>query len=381
VTNSTSRSTSTAAGRPRGAVSPGPQDGAGPSWCGAERGRVQPVDLSSTPSRVFDYKKAARRATALRNRTAPLRRGFRAGGKGLRQLTFRSADDGSWRRAVRLWHQRHAALIPAGGSVIFTSTRCRTSTLATRPSCFTTTVRTAWTPTAGTSAACATTASASSARRDADGPRALHAIVQPQGRGRGQGPVGHAPDGAAASEVYGNLIVDSGVMLSAGPARHGGQDPCSWLLALGPNKARQRVLLATSKTLAARGHGLFSRDVDARTHGGYSSSSAERGVDEKRRARRLQGSVPPAISSSVPRSRPRASTGATRRATALPARRARPRHGPLPRRGDLVLAPYRSGRGLPAAARRPADRSWLAKAGAVHRRRHLRGLGNVPRAR
>ena len=235
---------------------------------------------------IFDYKKSAKEGYRIYEIGLDPSTGLRAGGKGLRQLTFPEADDGELAKRYGYGTNDMQPCYLPDGSVIFTSTRCRTSTLCNSADVYTTTVL---------------------HRMDADG-RNIRRLsnncvsefspaVMPDGRvlymrweynRKGAGAVkglwAMQPDGAAASEVYGNLIVDPESMLYGRPVP-GTADKILFLGCShwGPNNGVGTVILLDTKrdTASREAMTLITRDVDARTHGGYSFLVDGKWVDEK----------------------------------------------------------------------------------------------------
>ncbi len=216
---------------------------------------------------VFDYKKSAQEGYRI----------YEIGldGKGLRQLTFPEADDAALAKRYGYGtNDMHPCYLP-DGDIIFTSTRCRTSTLCNGGDVYTTTVL---------------------HRMDADGKNIrrlsnnsvseFSPAVLPDGRvlymrweynRKGAGAVkclwAMRPDGSASTEVYGNLIVDPETMLYGRPVP-GADDKILFLGCShwGPNNGVGTVILLDMKrdTASRDAMTLVTRDVDARTHGGYS---------------------------------------------------------------------------------------------------------------
>jgi hypothetical protein len=227
---------------------------------------------------IFDYKKSAKEGYRI----------YEIGldGKGLRQLTFPEADDEELAKRYGYGTNDMQPCYLPDGSIIFTSTRCRTSTLCNSADVYTTTVL---------------------HRMDADGKNIrqlsnncvseFSPAVMPDGRvlymrweynRKGAGAVkglwAMQPDGAAASEVYGNLIVDPESMLYGRPVP-GTPDKILFLGCShwGPNNGVGTVILLDTKqdTASRDAMTLITRDVDARTHGGYSFLVDGKWVDEK----------------------------------------------------------------------------------------------------
>ena len=215
---------------------------------------------------LFDYKKSAKEGYRI----------YEIGldGKGLRQLTFAENDDEDLAKRYGYGtNDMHPCYLP-DGSIVFTSTRCRTSTLCNSADVYTTTVL---------------------HRMDSDG-RNIRRLsnncvsefspaVMPDGRvlymrweynRKGAGAVkalwAMQPDGAASSEVYGNLIVDPESMLYGRPVP-GTDDKILFLGCShwGPNNGVGTVILLDTKrdTASREAMTLITRDVDAQTHGGY----------------------------------------------------------------------------------------------------------------
>ena len=215
---------------------------------------------------IFDYKKSAKEGYRI----------YQIGldGQGLRQLTFAEKDDEELVRRYGYGTNDMQPCYLPDGSVLFTSTRCRTSTLCNSADVYTTTVL---------------------HRMDADGQNLrrlsnncvseFSPAVLPDGRvlymrweynRKGAGAVkglwALRPDGSAASEVYGNLIVDPESMLYGRPVP-GTPDKILFLGCShwGPNNGVGTVILLDTKrdTASRDAMTLVTRDVDAQTHGGY----------------------------------------------------------------------------------------------------------------
>ncbi len=224
-------------------------------------------DLSFDAKTVlFDYKKSATEGYRI----------YEIGldGHGLRKLTFAEDDDAELLKRYGYGTNDMQPCYLPDGSIVFTSTRCRTSTLCNSADVYTTTVL---------------------HRMDADGKNIrrlsnncvseFSPAVLPDGRvlymrweynRKGAGAVkalwAMRPDGSSASEVYGNLIVDPESMLYGRPVP-GTDDKILFLGCShwGPNNGVGSVILLDTKrdTASREAMTLITRDVDARTHGGY----------------------------------------------------------------------------------------------------------------
>lgn len=230
-------------------------------------GVVNRFDVSFDGKKIiFDYKKGARDGYRI----------YEVGvdGKGLRQLTFPGEDDADLvRRYGYGTNDMHPCYLP-NGDIIFTSTRCRTSTLCNSADVYTTTVL---------------------HRMDADGKNLrrlsnncvseFSPAVLPDGRvlymrweynRKGAGAVkclwAMMPDGTATAEMYGNLIVDPETMLYGRPIP-GTTDKISFLGCShwGPNNGVGTVIVLDTNQDTRRREAmtLITKDVDAQTHGGY----------------------------------------------------------------------------------------------------------------
>ncbi len=235
---------------------------------------------------IFDYKKSAKEGYRIYEVVLDPSTGLRVGGKGLRQLTFPEADDEELANRYGYGTNDMQPCYLPDGSIIFTSTRCRTSTLCNSADVYTTTVL---------------------YRMDADGKNIrrlsnncvseFSPAVMPDGRvlymrweynRKGAGAVkglwAMQPDGAASSEVYGNLIVDPESMLYGRPVP-GTTDKILFLGCShwGPNNGVGTVILLDTKrnTASREAMTLITRDVDARTHGGYSFLVDGKWIDER----------------------------------------------------------------------------------------------------
>lgn len=224
-------------------------------------------DISHDARRIiFDYKKGAKEGYRIYE--------VNVDGSGLRQLTFPTADSAEIaQRLNRDTNDMHPCYLP-DGDIVFTSTRCRSSVLCDAGDNFTTTVL---------------------HRMDKDGKniRPLSAntlpefspAVMPDGRilymrweynRKGAGAVkclwSMLPDGTASSEVYGNNIVDPETMLYGRPIP-GTTDKISFLGCShwGPNNGVGTVIVLdmNKDTRSSEAMTVITKDVEARTHGGY----------------------------------------------------------------------------------------------------------------
>lgn len=249
-------------------------------------GVVNRFDLAfDAKSVVFDYKKSAKDGYRIYEMQLDPATGLRRAGTPLRQLTFSEPNEAELSRRYGYGvNDMHPCYLP-DGSIIFTSTRCRTSTLCNSADVYTTTVL---------------------HRMDADGRnirRLSHNCVSefspavlPDGRvlymrweynRKGAGAVkglwAMLPDGSAASEVYGNLIVDPETMLYGRPVP-GAPDQILFLGCShwGPNNGVGTVILLDTKqsTASRDAMTLVTRDVDAQTHGGYTFQVGGKWVNE-----------------------------------------------------------------------------------------------------
>lgn len=231
-------------------------------------GVVNRFDLSFDAQRIlFDFKRAAKEGYRI----------YEIGidGKNLRQLTFPEPEDADLvQRYGYGTNDMHPCYLPDGG-IIFTSTRCRTSTLCNGGDVYTTTVL---------------------HRMDADGQnirRLSHNCVSefspavlPDGRvlymrweynRKGAGAVkclwAMLPDGTATSEVYGNQIVDPETMLYGRPIP-GAPHKISFLGCShwGPNNGVGTVIVldTTKDASSSDAMTILTKEVNALTHGGYS---------------------------------------------------------------------------------------------------------------
>lgn len=231
-------------------------------------GVVNRFDVSFDAKRIlFDFKCGAKEGYRI----------YEIGidGKNLRQLTFPEHEDAELLRRYGYGTNDMHPCYLSDGNIMFTSTRCRASTLCHGGDLFTTPVL---------------------HRMDAGG-KNIHRLsnncvsefspaVLPDGRvlymrweynRKGAGAVkclwAMLPDGTATSEVYGNLIVDPETMLYGRPIPGSSQKICflgcsHW----GPNNGVGTVVvLDTTKDTASREAMTFvTKDVNALTHGGFS---------------------------------------------------------------------------------------------------------------
>jgi len=242
-------------------------------------GVVNRFDLSfDAKTVIFDYKKSAAEGYRI----------YEVGldGKGLRQLTFPEPDDEELRKLYGYGTNDMQPCYLPDGEIVFTSTRCRTSTLCNSADVYTTTVL---------------------HRMDADGKNIrrlsnnavseFSPAVLPDGRvlymrweynRKGAGAVkclwAMRPDGSASSEVYGNLIVDPETMLYGRPVP-GTDDKILFLGCShwGPNNGVGAVILLDTRrdTASREAMTLITRDVDAQTHGGYTFLVDGKWVNDK----------------------------------------------------------------------------------------------------
>lgn len=242
------------------------------------QGVVNRFDLSFDARRIlFDYKVGAKDGYRIYE--------IGVDGEGLRQVTFPEECDADLvRRYGYGTNDMHPCWLP-DGDIMFTSTRCRTSTLCHGGDLFNTPVL---------------------HRMDADGGNMrrlsgncvseFSPAVLPDGRvlymrweynRKGAGAVkclwAMLPDGTATSEVYGNLIVDPETMLYGRPIPGAPQKICflgcsHW----GPNNGVGTVIvLDTTRDTASRDAMTFiTKDVNALTHGGFSFWVDNKWVDE-----------------------------------------------------------------------------------------------------
>ena len=225
-------------------------------------------DLSFDATKIiFDHKKSAQEGYRIYEANID--------GSNLRQLTFPEADDGDLlKRYGYGTNDMHPCYLP-DGSVIFTSTRCHTSTLCNGADVYTTTVL---------------------HRMDADGKNIrrlsnnsvseFSPAVLPDGRvlymrweynRKGAGSVkclwAMWPDGTASAEVYGNQIVDPETMIYGRPVP-GAADKMVFLGCShwGPNNGVGTVIVLDTNmdTASSAAMNRITKDVDARTHGGFS---------------------------------------------------------------------------------------------------------------
>lgn len=195
--------------------------------------------------------------------------------RGLRQLSFPEPEDAE---LVRLYgygtNDMHPCYLPDGG-IMFTSTRCRTSTLCHGGDRFNTPVLHRMDGEGG-----------NIRRLSSNCVSEFSPAVLPDGRvlymrweynRKGAGAVkclwSMLPDGTGSAEVYGNVIVDPQTMLYGRPVP-GAPDKISFLGCShwGPNNGVGTVVvLDTTKDIASREAMTFvTKDVDAVTHGGFS---------------------------------------------------------------------------------------------------------------
>lgn len=242
-------------------------------------GVVNRFDVSFDATRiVFDFKKSAKEGYRIYEVDV-------AGGEP-RQLTFPAPDDDALRARYGYGTNDMHPCYLSDGSIILTSTRCNTSTLCNSADVYTTTVL---------------------HRMDGDG-RNLRRLssnpvsefspaVLPDGRilymrweynRKGAGAVkclwSMRPDGSASAEIYGNLIVDPETMIYGRPIP-GTTDKISFLGCShwGPNNGVGAVFVLDTKADVSSTTAMkrITRDVDARTHGGYSFLVDGKWVDEK----------------------------------------------------------------------------------------------------
>jgi len=242
-------------------------------------GVVNRFDLSFDAKKiVFDYKRGPKEGYRIYE--------MNIDGTGLRQLTFPEANDTALLERYGYGTNDMHPCYLQDGSIMFTSTRCLTSTLCNASDVYTTPVI---------------------HRMDADGKniRRLSSncvsefcpAVLPDGRilymrweynRKGAGAVkclwSMRPDGTASAEVYGNQIIDPESMLYGRPIP-GTRDKISFLGCShwGPNNGVGTVIvLDTQKDIASPdAMRRITQDVDARTHGGYSFLVGGKWIDEK----------------------------------------------------------------------------------------------------
>lgn len=216
---------------------------------------------------VFDHKSGAKEGYRIYE--------VNADGTGLRQLTFPTADEEQFlKRYGRQTNDMHPCYLP-DGDIVFTSTRCQSSVLCDAGDNFTTTVLHRM------------SGEGQNIRRlSSNTLPEFSPAVMPDGRilymrweynRKGAGAVkclwSMLPDGTATTEVYGNNIVDPETMLYGRPIP-GTTDKISFLGCShwGPNNGVGTVIvLDTNKdTRSSEAMRVITKDVEARTHGGYS---------------------------------------------------------------------------------------------------------------
>lgn len=231
-------------------------------------GVVNRFDLSYDAKKIlFDYKPSASEGYRI----------YEIGieGTGLRQLTFPEPDDADLvRRYGYGTNDMHPCYLPGGG-IMFTSTRCRTSTLCNGSDVFNTPVLHRMDAHGG-----------SIQRLSNNCVSEFCPTVLPDGRvlymrweynRKGAGAVkclwSMLPDGTNSAEVYGNLIVDPETMLYGRPVPGSPHQICflgcsHW----GPNNGVGTVVVVdTTQNRASREAMTFiTPDVNALTHGGFS---------------------------------------------------------------------------------------------------------------
>ena len=231
-------------------------------------GVVNRFDLSFDATKIlFDFKRGAKEGYRIYE--------IGVDGKNLRQLTFPEEEDADLlSRYGYGTNDMQPCYLPDGG-ILFTSTRCRTSTLCNSADVFTTTVLHRM------------TADGKNIRRLSNNcVSEFSPALLPDGRvlymhweynRKGAGAVkplwAMFPDGTAAEEVYGNLIVDPETMLYGRPIPGAPQKisflGCShW----GPNNGIGTVIVldTTKDTTSSNAMTFVTKDVGAMTHGGYS---------------------------------------------------------------------------------------------------------------
>ena len=242
------------------------------------KGVVNRFDLSFDAKRVvFDFKKAPKEGYRIYE--LALESGA------VRQLTFPENEDADLlARYGRGTNDMHPCYLPDGG-IVFTSTRSKVSVLCHSVDGFTAPVL---------------------HRMDADGKNIqqlshgalseMSPAVLPDGRilymrweynRKGAGAVKSLwsmhPDGSASTEVYGNQIVDPETMIYGRPVP-GTTDKICFLGAShwGPNNGVGTVVLLDTKVDAASSTAMtfITKDVDARTHGGFSFQVDGKWVNE-----------------------------------------------------------------------------------------------------
>lgn len=242
-------------------------------------GVVNRFDLSFNAKRVvFDFKKSAKEGYRIYE--------LELASGTVRQLTFPEADDNEL--AARYGYgtnDMHPCYLPDGG-IVFTSTRCKKSVLCNGGDVYTTPVL---------------------HRMKADGTEIrqlshgslneFSPAVLPDGRilymrweynRKGSGGVkclwSMRPDGTATSEVYGNQILDPETMVYGRPIP-GTKDKICFLGASHccPNNGVGTVVVLDTKVDTASRDAMtfITKDVDARTHGGFTFIVDGKRVDEK----------------------------------------------------------------------------------------------------
>lgn len=215
---------------------------------------------------IFDYKKGPKDGYRIYEADID--------GKNLRQLTFPPDNDAE---LVKLYGYGTNDMQPCylpNGEIMFTSTRCMTSTLCNGADVFTTTVLHKM------------DANGQNIRRLSSNPVSEFApTLMPDGRilymrweynRKGAGAVkalwAMLPDGTASSEVYGNDIVDPETMIYGRPIP-GTNDKVVFLGCShwGPNNAVGTVVVLdmNKDTQTRDAMNFITKDIDAKTHGGY----------------------------------------------------------------------------------------------------------------
>ncbi|OGV58562.1 MAG: hypothetical protein A2283_00500 [Lentisphaerae bacterium RIFOXYA12_FULL_48_11] len=241
-------------------------------------GVVNRFDLSFDAKKiVFDYKRSAREGYRIYE--------INIDGSNLRQLTFPEDDEAD---LVRLYGYGSNDMQPCylpDGNIIFTSTRCRTSTLCNGADVYTTTVLYRM------------DSNGSNIRRLSFNPVSeFSPAVLPDGRvlymrweynRKGAGAVkclwAMHSDGTGTSEVYGNNIIDPETMLYGRPIP-GTVDKICFLGCShwGPNNGVGTVVVIDTRedTRNRETMKLITKDVDAQTHGGFTFRVDNKWVNE-----------------------------------------------------------------------------------------------------
>ena len=196
-------------------------------------------------------------------------------GKNLRQLTFPEADDTELQKRYGYGtNDMHPCYLP-DGSIIFTSTRSHTSTLCNNGDVYTTTVLHRMSANGKNIRRLSNNSVSEFSPAMLPDGRVLYMRWEYNRKGAGSVKCLWAmwPDGTASAEVYGNQIVDPETMIYGRPIP-GTTDKIVFLGCShwGPNNGVGTVIVLDTNVDASKTEAMnrITKNVDARTHGGYS---------------------------------------------------------------------------------------------------------------